>query len=410
MRRASFIVPACFIGLAVSVSPAYLSVFGLFIKPMADDLGMSRTELSSIPSMTALVSAILSPFVGALIDRWGSRSLAFIGAVLLPLGLLAHSLIGGSYSFILALSLFMGLASASACPLPYISILPQWFSRNLGLAISLGMAGIGFGQIVLPRVAAYLITMGGWRSAWGTMAAIVAVVGLLNAIFLLRDNPEFRARKDASRREGDAAAVTGATLTQAVRTPGFWLLAGSVFLVAQVGVGVMIHIVPLLTDRGITTVAASNAIAVMGVGSLIGRLSTGIALDRLNIAPVGGVLFSLQALGILALWSEMGGIVPYLAVFLIGVAVGAETDIIPFTIRAKFGLRQFGKIFGLAFGIFSLGPVVGPLVMGRFFDTFASYSFVLLLFSAASLLAAAFIMIVAAMDVKVEGSSEERRT
>lgn len=402
MKRSWFIVPACFIGLSVSVSPAYLNVFGLFIKPMADDLDMSRTELSTMPSVMALVSAILSPFVGALIDRWGARALAFAGAVLLPLGLLAHSFIGGSYLIILALALSMGLASASACPLPYISVLPQWFHRNLGLTISLGMTGIGFGQIVLPKIAAYLIATGGWRDAWTTMAGIVAAVGLLNVIFLLRDNPDFRARKTRLREAGDMTALPGATLAEALRTPVFWLLAGSVFLVALVGVGVMIHIVPLLTDRGITAVQASNAIAIMGVGSLIGRLSTGVALDRLNIGLVGGVLFALQSVGIMALWSEIGGIIPYIGVFFIGIAVGAETDIIPFAIRKKFGLNQFGKIFGLAFGMFSLGPVAGPLVMGGFFDTFGSYSLVLLTFAAASLLAAAFIVIVSLIGVKTE--------
>jgi len=166
----------------------------------------------------------------------------------------------------------------------------------------------------------------------------------------------------------------------------------------------MIHVVPMLTDRGLSPAAAANAIAVLGVGSLLGRLSTGFALDRLSIALVGGTLFSLQGLGMLALWSGAGGAIPYIAVFFVGLAVGAETDIIPFVTRRKFGVRQFGRIFGLIYGMFSIGPVLGPLLMGSAFDAFGSYSFILLVFAASSLAAAMFI--VGAGRMKVEAASE----
>lgn len=399
MKRAWLIVVGCFIGVSVSISPAYLAVFGMFIKPMADDIGLSRTELSMAPSIAALCAAILSPFIGGLIDRWGSRRVAVSGVLLLPLGLLGYSMLQANLPLFISLSIFMGLAAAVACPLPYISALPQWFDRNLGLAISLSMTGIGFGQILLPKVAAHLIDSGGWREAWTTMAAIVLLVGVLNIAFLFRDNPEFQSRKKASRRDDTDVALPGISLAEAVRTPLFWLLGASVCLVAQVGVGVMIHIVPMLTDRGLAPAQAGNVVAIFGIGSLIGRLLTGVALDRLSIALVGGMLFSMQGLGMLVLWSEMGGWAPYIAMLFVGLAVGAETDIIPFVTRKKFGLRQFGKIFGMIYGLFSLGPVLGPLLMGSAFDALGSYSFVLLAFAICSFVAAGFIAAAGAMNV-----------
>ena len=404
MNRAWLIVLGCFIGVSVSIAPAYLTVLGLFIKPMAAETGFSRTQLSMAPSIMALVAAICSPFVGQLIDRWSARSVALIGVVLLPLGLLAHSMLETDMTLFMALAVFMGVAAAVACPLPYISALPQWFERNLGLAIALSMTGIGFGEIVLPKLAAYLIASDGWRQAWMMLAGIVLLVGMINIVFLFRDNPEFRARKAASLAGDDDQSLSGLAWREAVRTPVFWFLGAAVCLVAQVGVGMMIHVVPMLTDRGLSPAAAANAIAVLGVGSLLGRLSTGFALDRLSIALVGGTLFSLQGLGMLALWSGAGGAIPYIAVFFVGLAVGAETDIIPFVTRRKFGVRQFGRIFGLIYGMFSIGPVLGPLLMGSAFDAFGSYSFILLVFAASSLAAAMFI--VGAGRMKVEAASE----
>jgi predicted MFS family arabinose efflux permease len=377
-----------------------MTVLGLFLKPMADEFGLSRTELSIGPSVMALVAAMCSPFIGGLIDRWGSRSVALIGVMLLPLGLFFHSMLGPNVAIYLGFALFMGLAAAIACPLPYISVLPQWFDRRLGLAISLAMSGVGFGQIVLPKLAAALIESGGWRLAWANLAAIILVVGLLNIAFLFRDNPDFQARRKVARSDEQAVPLAGIPLREAVRTPLFWLLALAVALVALVGVGTMIHIVPMLTDRGIPTAQAANAVAVLGAGSLIGRLLTGVALDRFNVSLVGGTFFSLQGVGMLALWSGADGMVPYVAVFLIGLAVGAETDIIPFAIRRKFGMLQFGKIFGSVYGIFSLGPVLGPLLMGLAFDRFESYWAILIVFAGCSFVAAAFVAICGRLTVE----------
>lgn len=392
MTRAWTIVVGCFIGVSISIAPAYMTVLGLFMKPMAAELGFSRTELSIAPSLMALVAAMCSPFVGILVDRWGARRVVAAGVLLLPAGLFAHAMLGTQIAAFMTLSVFMGVAASVACPLPYISALPQWFERNLGLAIALSMTGIGFGEVVLPKVAAYLIGSAGWRQAWTLLATIILIVGLANVALLFRDNPEFRARKAAGQDDQPDKALPGVSWREAVRTPVFWCLGGAVCLVAQVGVGMMIHTVPLLTDRGLSPDAAANAIAVLGVGSLLGRLTTGFALDRLSIALVGGVVFSLQSLGMLVLWSGAGGLVPYVAVFFVGLAVGAETDIIPFVTRRKFGVREFGRIFGLIYAMFSVGPVLGPLLMGSSFDTFGSYSPILLAFAASSLAAALLII------------------
>lgn len=370
-----------------------MSVLGLFIKPMAAETGLSRTELSLAPSLMALVAAACSPFVGYLVDRWGARTGVLIGVLMLPLGLLGHAMLGPSLPQFMGLALLMGVAASVACPLPYVSALPQWFQRNLGLAIALSMSGIGFGEIVLPKLSAYLIGSGGWRHAWAVLAAVILLVGLCNVIFLFEDNPQFRARKALATAKSVAVPLPGLSWRQAVRTPTFWLLGAAVCLVAQVAVGMMIHVVPMLTDRGMTADSAANAIAILGVGSLIGRLATGFALDHLSISLVGGVLFLLQAIGMLALWTEARGLVPYFSVFFVGLAVGAETDIIPFAVRAKFGVRDFGKIFGLTYALFSLGPVLGPLLMGWAFDSLGSYSLILLIFAAAGLAAAIAIAI-----------------
>ncbi|CAN5203894.1 MFS transporter [soil metagenome] len=404
MTTAWRVVLSCFVGVSVSIAPAYLTVLGLFIKQMSSDTGFSRTQLSLMPSMMALVAAVCSPFVGGLIDRWGARNVVLLGVVLLPLGLLGHAAFSSSLVLLFALAVLMGMTASFACPLPYVSALPQWFDRNLGLAIALSMTGIGFGEIVLPKLAAYLIASGGWRHAWAVLAGVIMLVGVLNATLLFRENPDFIARRSERRAGMQERDEPGATWQQAIRTPAFWLLGVAVCLIAQVGVGMMVHAVPMLTDRGVAPTYAVNAIAILGLGSLVGRLTTGFLLDRLSMALVGGLLFSLQALGILLLWGDAGLPANLIAMFLVGMAVGAETDIIPFAVRRLFGLRQFGRIFGMIYGIFTLGPVLGPLFMGYSFDRFGSYSPALLFFAASALFAAAAIAIVGNWSLTARGA------
>ena len=154
----------------------------------------------------------------------------------------------------------------------------------------------------------------------------------------------------------------------------------------------LIHLAPLLTDRGFSPEMAALVVAVLGGASPIGGVSSGYLLDRFFAAVVVTGFFSSAAIGLLLLWGLEAGGVPFVAAFLIGLSMGATGEIIPYLTGRYFGLRAFGQIYGYGLISFTLGGVVGPPLMGMVFDATQSYSVGLLAFGIASLVAAAMVV------------------
>jgi cyanate permease len=175
---------------------------------------------------------------------------------------------------------------------------------------------------------------------------------------------------------------------EAWHTGTFWLLVGAFFLMSVSFQGQLVHLVPLLTDRGVSAQSAALAISVMSVGGLLGRVGAGYLLDRFFAPSVAIWLFCAAAFGSLLLWSGAAGGGTVVAVVLIGLAQGAEFDLMAYTVSRYFGLRAFGEIYGYTFAAFALGGVIGPLLMGVGFDATGSYRLVLGGFVATTLTAA----------------------
>ena len=168
----------------------------------------------------------------------------------------------------------------------------------------------------------------------------------------------------------------------------FWVLVSAAFLVADSFAGCFIHLVPLLTDRGVSAQSAALATSVGLGGALLARAGTGYLLDRFFVVHVAAPFFCGSALGMLLLWSGAVGGWAFVAAVFVGLGQGAEFDILPYAISRYFGLRAFGEIYGYAFAAITLGGAVGPLVMGVSFDATGSYSLALISFAGASFTAA----------------------
>lgn len=180
----------------------------------------------------------------------------------------------------------------------------------------------------------------------------------------------------------------GMSFPEAWHTDTFWLMVSAFFLMSASVHGCLIHLVPLLTDRGVSPQNAALATSLLGGALLLGRVGAGYLLDRFFAAAVAVCFFCGAALGFILLWSEVTGSLAFAAAFLVGLGLGAEGDIIAYLVSRYFGLRAFGEIYGYAFAAFTLGGVVGPLLMGVGFDSTGSYGLVLSAFVVATLVAA----------------------
>jgi nitrate/nitrite transporter NarK len=166
-------------------------------------------------------------------------------------------------------------------------------------------------------------------------------------------------------------------------------MVGAFFLMSASVHGCLIHLVPLLTDRGVSPQQAALATSLLGGALLLGRVGAGCLLDYFHASAVALSFFCGAALGFVLLWNGAAGSLAFAAAFLIGLGLGAEGDIIAYLVSRYFGLLAFGEIYGYAFAAFTLGGVVGPLLMGIGFDSTGSYELMLGVFVFASLLAAA---------------------
>ena len=171
-----------------------------------------------------------------------------------------------------------------------------------------------------------------------------------------------------------AAVITkGFTVGEGLRSRTFWTLL-AVFFASSIALnGAIVHLSALLTDRGVSENSASLAISVMGAASLAGRLTTGWLLDRFFAARVSFILLSLAALGTYFVAAADSFVEGALAAALIGFGIGGEMDVTPYLLSHYFGLRSFSSLYGLAYGASALAGAIGPVLLGREFDTTGSY-------------------------------------
>ena len=376
-----WVVAATVLGLIVGAGPINVFTFGVFLKPITAELGIGRGTLSSALTLHSTLGALASPIFGWMIDRWGVRRCMLPCLVYYALSVAAYALITAS-PFALTYLLFAlaGFASPVAGPIPYSTVISQWFDRQRGLALGIGMAGVGIGVALMPQLAAALIAAFGWRLAYIGLAVAIVICAFLPVALFVREPPEFAGRPAAGQSRGAVLNLPGAGVGEALSSWLFWGL-GLAFLLDVVAInGTLTHIVALLTDRGIALQAATATLSGTGIALIAGRILSGWLLDRFWGPHVAIGFFAMPMLGIALLASQAGGAAPFAGAICCGLGIGAEIDLMAFFASRYFGLRNYAKIYGTMFGLFSLGVGIGPTLSGLSFDRFHSYTPIFLVY------------------------------
>ena len=383
------------IGLCLGYAPIIVYSFSVFIKPLALDLHSNRASISLAFTLANLMTSISSPLVGRLADRFGARRVILIASTIFALLLISAPLLSGKlWSFYLFYGL-LGFVGSAPAPIPYVKVISRWFDRHRGLALGLTMVGIGSGAILMPAFSQRLIAVVGWRSTYTVMGLRVMVVSVPIVAFFLKESPEEMgllpdgasvARNVPQRQNIEA----GLSWREARRSATFWLMVSAVFLIGASVHGCVLHLAPLLSDHGLSPQRVALAITVLGGALMIGRVASGYLLDRFFAPRVAMCIFGAVTFGIALLRTAAETQLVFLAVFLIGLGMGAEVDIIAYLTSRYFGLRAFGEIYGYAFASYTLAGALGPWLMGLGFDRSGSYGSILVGFLLATLLAVVF--------------------
>lgn len=388
-----WIVLVAAIGLSVGYGPIVTFTFGVFFKPLSQEFGWNRAQVSLAFSLSLLVMSVGFPLVGRVVDRLGARKVIVPSVVLFGMGLMSFALLSSRLWLLYAIYIALGVVGGGTAPVPYSNVISHWFDKRRGLALGVAMVGLGLSAFAMPTVAQWLIDVGGWRWAYVCIGVMVILVAAPVVALFLKETPRLLGLASDGEPVDSTAAhgsqKTGLSFREARGMNTFWIMVCAFFLLSACVHGCLIHLVPLLTDRGVSSQSAALATSLLGGALLFGRVGAGYLLDRLAASTVAVGFFSGATVGFVLFWSGASGESAFLASFLVGLGMGAEGDIIAYLVSRYFGLRAFGEIYGYAFAAFTLGGVVGPLLMGVGFEATGSYDLVLGAFVCASLVAVA---------------------
>jgi MFS family permease len=391
------VVATAALGLFFGAAPIMVYAFGVFFKPLSQEYHAGRGAISFAFTLQNLAAGLFAPLTGRLIDRFGARKVILFGTTIFGVMLLSSNLIGGKLWYFYVFLAVLGIIQGCTSPVSYSVVISHWFNRRRGLGLGLMMLGIGVGAIVVPFTAQILIARFGWRTAYSICGIVVLIIAVPIVAAFLRNNPSEKgllpdgvvlADEHPQPAAGDLKSVEGYAWKEIRRSSTFWLLVSSFFLAGASVHACVLHMPALLTDRGVSARGAAAASSTIGLALMVARVGTGYLLDRFFAPRLAAFFFCGAAVGIGVLTFGAAGKIALGAAFLIGMGMGAEGDIIAYSLSRYFGLKAFGTAYGYAFGIFVLAGALGALLMGVGFDFTQGYTLSLTGFFLAMILAA----------------------
>ena len=370
-----WIVAASMCGLLVGSGAINIFAFGVFLKPVTEDLHITRSFFSSAVALHSFLGILTTFVMGFLIDRYGTRMVMIPGLFLCACAVALYSTIAATPPwYIYVLFAFNGIVFTCQSPIAYSNIVSQWFDRNRGLALGIATAGVGLGVAIIPKLASILIADFGWRHGYLGLAIAVLVLAWLPVSIFLREPPAYRTVEARLARHSATAHLPGEIAVKTFKSSGrFWLLTLA-FCFGVIAInGTLTHLVALLTDRGLPVSEAVNALSASGLALILGRIIAGWCLDRFWGPYVAIVCFAVPMAGIALFMGGAGGVVPTIGAVLCGLGIGAEIDLMAFFVSRYFGMKEYAKIYGVMFGFFIFATGVAPFFSGLSFDLYHSY-------------------------------------
>ena len=344
------------------------SIFSLpvFLAPMSQATGWSRTGISSAMTINFVTMGLASFGWGMAMDRFGPRVVLLSGGTLLGLGLVLASRASSVFEFQILFGCLVG-AGGGAIFAPLMATVTGWFEKQRSLAVSLVSAGMGVAPLTVAPFAAKLVSIYDWRTSQLLIGIIVWVL-LLPAVLLIRRSPALQSGS-AAQRVADSSVSAGTAL----RSPRFVVLALTYFTCCATHSGPLFHTVSYAIACGLPVMAAVSIYSVEGLAGLFGRLVFGLLGDRFGAKPVlvSGLLIQALAVGCYYFVRQQSEFYAVAAVF--GLAYAGVMPLYAVLARENFPLPIMGTMIGAAAMASSLGMALGPLAGGLIFDRYGGY-------------------------------------
>ncbi len=349
--------------------------YGVFFKSIAEEFGNSRLGISIGITVTFAVGALLAPFIGRALDRYPLKNVICCGALSMGVGFTLLGFVQNATQMYLVLGIFIGFGAGSMGQLATSKLVTNWFFKRRGRALGIAATGISVSGVLMPAITAWIIGTYGWRSAFILYGAITLVIVVPIVLKFVISRPE-----DIGLFPDGALAsstplkpVKPASTREFLSNPNFWILVAILGLLFCIQSATLIHMIPQLTDRGLSLVAASFiASATAGFG-ILGKLIYGSLVDRWDVryALWLGIAFQFVGQAIMLFFSGYTAFL--LGACLFGFGMGGVVPMQGAVVGATFGRESFGRVLGAMRPAMASIQLLGVPFAGWVFDTSGSY-------------------------------------
>ncbi len=350
---------------------------GFFVGPVTSEFGWSASQFFLSYTVLMCLGLLTGPLIGSITEKVGLRTIGIIGLLGHSVAYMLLSFNTGSLLLWYASWALVAILGAGSLPIIWTGVLNGWFSKHRGKAIGITMAGTGLGAFLLPPIVDALISNYGWRTAYRGigLGALLISVPIVFALFRERSATT---HASSSAQSAEKATTWGLTRAQAMRTSRFWILGIVLFVTVVVVAGLLSNFERIMTEKGFERSAIASIAAVMGLTVVAGRLLVGALVDRFWAPGVAACFFVLPAIGLLILvYTDLSFATGMLVAIMIGLAAGAELDLLAYLTSKYFGAVHYPAIFGAIIAFFTVGAGVAPPLFGAMAQKYQGYNVML---------------------------------
>jgi MFS family permease len=379
-------------------SAGTFNVLGVFMSPITDEFSWNRSTFAGAIGIGSILGGLISPLIGPLVDRYGSRWALVISFAIMGLAFVLMAWMTTLWQFY-ALQVIGRMLNIGVVAVATSVIIPKWFVERRGRAVSTGMIGVWLGATITPLYVQALISQWSWRVGAAAVGLSLWVVSMAPAALFLRRQPEdMGLLPDGRSPEEESDGSPGSrppppdeisiTLNQARRTQAFYLLTLAMSTGWFVRTGVILHLISFLIDRGLSPSTAAMVMSLNAASSIAGTIVFGQLVDRFSIRKVMAANF--VVLAIIVYWMNSVDAIPIALAWAVvwGVTQGGFTSMQQIIYANYFGRRYLGSIQGTARGIQTIAQASGPLAAAAVFDASGGYFGIIVAYSVALMISA----------------------
>lgn len=340
------IVTATFLAFGI-VYGTVLYSFSIFVNPIASSFRVSTTKILLGFTLVNVGTGVLGIYAGRLLTRFAIRNGILIGLAIMAIGFLGLSVAQSLWQFYALYGIVIAFGSVVVAPLGASAVVANWFNASRGRALTIAMLGTSFGQLLIPRLAAYAIDGWGWPAAY-RIFALLNLLAMPLIYLIIVDHPEDKGLQPyGGTPDGAEDSAVLFTTGQILRRRDFWTIGISYVLTVTVYLALVAVMVPYARTYGVTALEASQLAVCMGVFAIIGKVAFATWTDRMGLRNTFWLAVGLNLAACVMLVALPAYWVLFVASALVGGSAGGVLPLWPGMIAFRFGRRSVAQVMGL---------------------------------------------------------------